>query len=217
VLLRYIEVPDPATEERASSGRRMSEIARQPKFAVAVLAGAVGYGVMNLLMTSTPIAMGACGHPFGDAAFVISSHVIGMFAPSFVTGTLIRRFGVLPVMFVGALLNVVAIATAVSGLSVTHFWLSLVLLGVGWNFLYVGATTLLTETYRPEERAKAQGANEFAIFVMMVVSSLTSGVIVTGAGWDLLNLAALIPLAAVALAIPWLAIAQRSKRAVAAA
>jgi MFS family permease len=217
LLLRYIEVPDPATEERASSGRPMREIASQPKFAVAVLAGAVGYGVMNLLMTSTPIAMGACGHPYGDAAFVISSHVIAMFAPSFVTGTLIRRFGVLPVMFVGALLNVGAIGTAVSGLSVTHFWLALVLLGVGWNFLYVGATTLLTETYRPEERAKAQGANEFAIFVMMVVSSLSSGVIVTGAGWELLNLAALIPLAAVALAIPWLAIAQRSKRAVAAA
>ena len=217
VLLRYVEMPDPATEERASSGRPMREIARQPKFAVAVLAGAVGYGVMNLLMTSTPIAMGACGHPFGDAAFVISSHVIAMFAPSFVTGALIRRFGVLPVMFAGALLNVAAIATAVSGLSVQHFWLSLVLLGAGWNFLYVGATTLLTETYRPEERAKAQGANEFAIFVMMVISSLSSGVIVTGAGWELLNLAALIPLAAVALAIPWLAIALRAKRAVAAA
>jgi MFS family permease len=138
-----------------------------------------------------------------------------MFAPSFVTGALIRRFGMLPVMFVGALLNVAAIATAVSGLSVQQFWLSLVLLGVGWNFLYVGGTAMLTETYRPEERAKAQGANEFAIFVMMVVSSLTSGVIVTGAGWALLNLAALIPLAAVAIAILWLAIAQRPKRAVA--
>jgi MFS family permease len=217
VLLRYIDVPEPGAEARASSGRPMREIALQPKFAVAVLAGAVGYGVMNLLMTSTPIAMGTCGHPYGDAAFVISSHVIAMFAPSFVTGGLIRRFGVLPVMFAGALLNVAAIATAVSGLSVTHFWLSLVLLGVGWNFLYVGATTLLTETYRPEERAKAQGANEFAIFVMMVVSSLSSGLLVTGAGWELLNLAALIPLAAVAIAIPWLAIEQRSKRAVAGA
>ena len=195
----------------------MREIARQPKFMVAVLSGAVGYGVMNLLMTSTPIAMGACGHPYGDAALVISSHVIAMFAPSFVTGMLIRRFGVLPVMFVGALLNVTAIATAVSGLSVAHFWLSLVLLGVGWNFLYVGGTTLLIGTYRPEERAKAQGANEFAIFVMMVVSSLTSGVIVTGAGWELLNLAALIPLVVVGISIPWLAIAERSKRAVAGA
>jgi MFS family permease len=216
-LLRFVEVPKRAAEERAASGRPMREIARQPKFMVAVLSGAVGYGVMNLLMTSTPIAMGACGHPFGDAAFVISSHVIAMFAPSFVTGALIKRLGVLPIMFVGALLNVGAIATAVSGISVMHFWSSLVLLGVGWNFLFVGATTLLTETYRPEERAKAQGANEFAIFVMMLVSSLSSGMIVTGAGWELLNLAALLPLAAVALAIPWLASALRSKRAVAGA
>jgi MFS family permease len=217
VLLRLVEVPNPAAEERATSGRPMHEIARQPKFMVAVLSGAVGYGVMNLLMTSTPIAMGACGHPFGDAAFVISSHVVAMFAPSFVTGALIKRFGVLPVMFVGALLNGGAIATAVSGISVQHFWLSLVLLGVGWNLLYVGATALLTETYRPEERAKAQGANEFAIFVMMLVSSLSSGMIVTGAGWELLNLAALLPLGAVVLVIPWLAIALRSKRAVAGA
>jgi len=214
-LLRFIQVPEPAAEERAASGRPMREIARQPKFAVAVLAAAIGYGVMNLLMTSTPIAMGACGHPYGDAAFVISSHVIGMFAPSFVTGTLIRRFGILPVLFTGALLNVAAIATAVSGISVAHFWMSLVLLGVGWNFLYVGGTALLTETYRPEERAKAQGANEFAIFVMMVISSLSSGMIVTGAGWELLNLAALLPLGAVLVAIAWLATVQRSQRAVA--
>jgi MFS family permease len=214
-LLRFIQVPEPAAEERAASGRPMREIARQPKFAVAVLAAAIGYGVMNLLMTSTPIAMGVCGHPYGDAAFVISSHVIAMFAPSFVTGGLIRRFGILPVLFTGALLNVAAIATAVSGISVAHFWTSLVLLGVGWNFLYVGGTALLTETYRPEERAKAQGANEFVIFVMMVISSLSSGMIVTNAGWELLNLAALLPLGAVLVAIPWLAIVQRSQRPVA--
>ena len=164
-----------------------------------------------------PLAMGACGHPYGDTAFVISSHVIGMFAPSFVTGALIRRFRVLPVMFVGALLEVGAIATAVSGITVPHFWLSLVVLGIGWNFLYVGGTTLLTESYRPEERAKAQGANEFAIFVMMVISSLSSGMIVTGAGWELLKLAALLPLAAVVVAIAWLAIVLRSKGAVAGA
>ena len=217
VLLSFIEMPEPAAAERAATGRPMRQIALQPKFAVAVLSGAVGYGVMNLLMTSTPIAMGACGHAFGDSALVISSHVIGMYAPSFVTGSLIKRAGVLPVMFVGALLNIGAIATAVSGESVPHFWLSLVLLGVGWNFLYVGGTTLLTETYRPEERAKAQGANEFAIFVMMVISSLSSGMIVTGAGWELLNLAALIPLAAVLVAIPWLAVKLRSRGAMAGA
>ena len=216
-LLHYIEIPDPSAEERAASGRPIREIARQPKFVVAVLAAAIGYGVMNLLMTSTPIAMGACGHPYGDAAFVISSHVIGMFAPSFVSGPLIKRIGVLPVMFAGALLNVAAISIAVSGISITHFWWALVLLGVGWNFLYVGGTTLLTETYRPEERAKAQGANEFAIFLMMVISSLSSGMIVTGPGWELINLLALLPLAAVIVSIPLLALIERSRRAVAGA
>ena len=214
-LLQFVRIPDPTDAERAASGRPLRELARQPKFAVAVLAAAIGYGVMNLLMTSTPIAMGACGHPYGDAAFVISSHVIGMFAPSFVTGPLIRRAGVLPVMFAGGLLNVAAIAIAVTGISVAHFWWSLVLLGVGWNFLYVGGTTLLTESYRPEERAKAQGANESAIFVMMVISSLSSGVIVTGPGWDLINLLALLPLLVVLLSIAWLAMVLRSHRAVA--
>lgn len=211
-LLRFIQIPNPTGAEQAASGRPMREIARQPKFAVAVAAGAIGYGVMNLLMTSTPIAMGVCGHPYSDAAFVISSHVIAMFAPSFVTGRMIRHLGLLQVIVAGALLNVAAIAVAASGISVAHFWWSLVLLGVGWNFLYVGGTTLLTETYRPEERAKAQGVNDFAIFVMMTISSFTSGVIVTNAGWQLLNLAALLPLVVVIAATAWLALQQRSRR-----
>jgi MFS family permease len=140
-----------------------------------------------------------CGHPYGDAAFVISSHVIAMFAPSFVTGGLIKRLGVIQVMLAGAALNVASIAIALSGVAVANFWWSLVLLGVGWNFLYIGATTLLTETYRPEERAKAQGANETAIFVMMAVSSFSSGMIVTNAGWEKVNYAAA-PLIAVVIA-----------------
>jgi len=171
LLLRFIRIPTPSAAEQHESGRPLMVIAAQPKFFVAVLAGAIGYGVMNFLMTSTPIAMGVCGHPYGDAAFVISSHVVAMFAPSFVTGALIRRLGVLPVMFLGALLNVASIAFALSGVSVPQFWGSLVLLGVGWNFLYVGGTTLLTQTYRPEEMARAQGANEQAIFLMMAISS----------------------------------------------
>ena len=168
-------------------GRPLRKIATQPKYIVAVLAGAIGYGVMNFLMTSTPIAMGVCGHPYGDAAFVISSHVVAMFAPSFVTGPLIKRLGVIPVMLAGAALNIVSIAIALSGVAVANFWWSLVLLGVGWNFLYIGGTTLLTETYRPEERAKAQGANEYAIFAMMALSSFFSGMIVTNAGWEKVN------------------------------
>ena len=208
-LLSMIRIPEPTAAEQAASGRPLREIAAQPKFVVALLAGAIGYGVMNFLMTSTPIAMGVCGHPFGDAAFVISSHVVAMFAPSFFTGALIKRLGVLPVMMAGAILNLGAIAAALSGVSVSQFWWSLVLLGVGWNFLYTGGTVLLTESHRPEERARAQGANELAIFMMMAVSSLTSGLIVTGAGWEKVNLTALPLVAVVMVAIAWLGLRNR--------
>jgi MFS family permease len=216
LLLRLIRIPTPSAAEQSASGRALSAIAAQPKFIVAVLGGAIGYGVMNFLMVSTPIAMQACGHPYGDAAFVISSHIIGMFAPSFVTGPLIRRVGVLPVMFAGALFNFAAIAIALSGISVAQFWWSLVLLGIGWNFLYIGGTTLLTETYRPEERAKAQGTNEQAIFIMMAISSLTSGMTVTSAGWERVNLFALPLVGTVAIAIVWYALRERSRKVAAA-
>ena len=204
-LLKATRIPDPTAAEQASGGRSLREIAAQPKFFVAVLSGAVGYGVMNLLMTATPIAMGLCGHPFGDAAFVVSSHVIAMFAPSLIAGSLIKRFGVLNIILAGAVLNVACVAVALTGIDVGHFWLSLVLLGVGWNFMYIGGTTLLTETYRPEEKAKAQGANDMCIFVMMVISSLTSGMLVTTAGWNKVNLFALPLLALVGAAALWLA------------
>ena len=212
VLLRFIRIPDPTASERAAAGRPLAEIAAQPKFIVAVLSGAIGYGVMNFLMVSTPIAMRACGHPYGDAAFVVSWHVVGMFAPSFITGGLIRRMGVLPVMLAGVLLNFAAIGIALSGIAVAQFWWSMVVLGVGWNFLYIGGTTLLTETYRPEERAKAQGANDQAIFIMMVVSSLTSGATVTTAGWERVNLMAVPMVAVVAVALLWFMLRGRAHR-----
>ena len=191
VLLAFLRLPSTGSQEAGPRGRPLAEIAAQPKFIVAVLSAAVGYGVMNFLMTSTPIAMQVCGHPYGEAAFVISWHVMGMFAPSFFTGPLIRRAGVFPVLIAGALLNLAAIGIALSGVAVANFWWSLVILGVGWNFLYIGGTALLTESYRPEERATAQGANETAIFAMMAISSLSSGMIVTGGGWQKVNLAAL--------------------------
>jgi len=203
-ILSRIRVPALSAEEQARKGRPMSEIARQPKYVVAVTAAAISYGVMNFLMVSTPIAMGVCGHPYGDAAFVISSHVVGMFAPSFFTGSLIKRFGTIQVMLVGAVLNIVSIGIALAGIAVANFWWALVLLGVGWNFLYIGATTLLTETYRPEERAKAQGVNEFAIFAMMAVSSFTSGMIVANAGWEKVNYAATPLIAIVVVALVYL-------------
>jgi MFS family permease len=208
-LLRFIRIPTPSAAERAASGRPLAEIATQPKFIIAVLSAAIGYGVMNFLMTSTPIAMQICGHPYGAAAFVISSHVIGMFAPSFITGALIRRFGTIRVMLTGALLNLLTVGIALNGITVGHFWWALFLLGVGWNFLYTGATTLLTETYRPEERAKAQGANDQVIFLVMLVSSFTSGATVTTAGWARVNLFALVLVVLVTAALAWFAFRQR--------
>jgi predicted MFS family arabinose efflux permease len=215
VLLRFIRIPTPSASEQAATGRPLAQIAAQPKFLVAVFSGAVGYGVMNFLMTSTPIAMQVCGHPYGDAAFVISSHVVAMFAPSFVTGRLIRAAGVLPVMLAGALLNLLCIGVALAGIAVANFWWSMVLLGVGWNFLYIGGTTLLTETYRPEERAKAQGANDQCIFIMMAVSSFTSGMTVTSAGWARVNIMALPLVGAVVAALIWFALRRRAEQAAA--
>ena len=215
VLLRFIRIPNPTAAEQAAKGRPLAEIAAQPRFIVAVLAGALGYGVMNFLMTSTPIAMGVCGLPYSDAAFVISSHVVAMFAPSFFTGSLIKRFGVLTVMFTGALLNLVSIGIALSGISIAHFWVALVALGLGWNFLYIGGTTLLTDTYRPEERAKAQGTNDQAIFIMMAISSFTSGLTVTSSGWERVNLFALPLVALVAAAIVWYGLHTRTAKAAA--
>jgi MFS family permease len=216
LLLRLVRIPTPSAAEQAATGRPLGAIVAQPRYVIAVLSAAIGYGVMNFLMTSTPIAMQVCGHPYSDAAFVISWHVVAMFAPSFFTGPLVRRVGPLPVMFAGALLNFAAIGIALSGISVPQFWWSLVFLGVGWNFLYIGGTTLLTETYRPEERAKAQGANDQAIFIMMVISSFTSGATVTAAGWERVNLFALPLVAVVAVAIVWFALHERARKAAAA-
>src|SRR3954463_7990743 len=216
-LLRQIRIPPPSAAERESSGRPLREIAAQPKFIIAVLSGAISYGVMNFLMVSTPIAMQVCGHPYSAAAFVISGHIVGMFGPSFFTGHLIKRFGVLNVMLAGAALNLVCIGIALAGISIAHFWGSLLLLGVGWNFLYTGGTTLLTETYRPEEKAKAQGANDQCIFIMMLVSAFSSGLTVTTAGWERVNFFALPLIAVVAGALIWFMFHQRAAQRAAAA
>jgi MFS family permease len=215
VLLRFIQIPNATPSEKTAPGRPLLEIAAQPKFVIAVLSAAIGYGVMNFLMASTPIAMQICGHPYGDAASVISAHVVGMFGPSFFTGALMRRFGVLTVMFTGALLNFVTVAIALSGITVAHFWWALMLLGVGWNFLYIGGTTLLTETYRPEERAKAQGAMDQAIFIMMVISSLSAGMTVTMSGWERVNLLALPMIALIVAGLAWFALHERARKAAA--
>lgn len=187
LVLRWLEIPRLPASERTSTGRPLVQIAKQPAFIVAVLCGMVGYGVMNLLMTATPLAMDARHHAFSDAAFVIQWHVVGMFAPSFITGSLIQRFGLTRVMLTGVVLNFICVAIALSGAEVVHFWGAMVMLGVGWNFMFVGATALLTESHTAAERAKVQGVNDAAIFLTMVVSSLSSGALFSYQGWHLMS------------------------------
>ena len=161
-------------------------------------------------MAATPIAMQQCRHPFDSAALVLEWHVLGMFVPSFFTGHLIRHIGALPVMAIGVLLNLACVAVALSGIDLMQFLVALFLLGVGWNFLYTGGSSLLTKTYRPEEKTRAQGAMDFCVFTTMALSSFGSGALVTTGGWAWLNLGSLIPIGAVALLLVWLAAARPS-------
>jgi MFS family permease len=206
VVMRRIQFP-PLHESNpaAEPGRSLRELARQPTFVVAIVCAALGYGVMNLLMAATPIAMQQCSHPFSDAAIVLEVHVLAMFVPSFFTGHLIKRFGVLPVMTTGALLTLGCVLFALSGDDVMHFAGALGALGVGWNFLYIGGTTLFTETYRANERTTAQAAMDTSVMATMAVTSFSSGALVTTGGWSLMNLGTLVPIAATALALLWLA------------
>ncbi|MBK9136957.1 MAG: MFS transporter [Betaproteobacteria bacterium] len=207
-FIRFPEHKPPAPGE--SSGRSVAELARQPLFFIAVMAAALGYGVMNLLMAATPLAMQQCQHPFDRAALVLEWHVLGMFVPGFFTGHLIKRFGALPVMGVGVLLNLACVVVALSGVDLMQFLIALTALGVGWNFLYTGATTLFTTAYRPEEKNKAQGAMDMCVFGTMAFTSFASGALVTTQGWTLLNLGSLVPIALVAMALLWLAAQRRA-------
>lgn len=211
VLMHFVRFPAVVSGSAAqtSAGRPLWEIARQPVFLVAVVGAALGYGVMNLLMAATPLAMQVCGYPFDDAALVLQWHVIGMFAPGFFTGHLIRRFGTLTIMGVGVLLNGLCIMIALSGVDLHQFLLALFLLGVGWNFLFTGSTTLALQSYRPEEKDRAQAAINFSVFAVMALSSFASGALVTTRGWQILNYGSLIPVALMGLALIWLARRQR--------
>ena len=212
-LLAFIDFPAPPPKHASGgSGRPLGVIMRQPVFIVAAAAGALGYGVMNLLMAATPIAMQVCGLPFSDVAWVLEWHVIGMFAPGFFTGHLIKRFGTLPIMATGLALNIVCVLIALSGVEFKQFLVALFLLGLGWNFLFTGATTLALTAYRPEEKDKAQGALNFCVFAVLAVSSLASGVLVTTQGWALLNIGSLLPLGLTGLALGWLGLQQRRLR-----
>ncbi|WP_439520582.1 MFS transporter [Hydrogenophaga sp.] len=206
-LMRFPPVPPPTA--KADQGRPLREIMRQPIFIVATAGAALGYGVMNLLMAATPLAMQVCGFPFEDAALVLEWHVIGMFAPGFITGHLIKRFGVLTIMGVGVVLNAACIAIALSGVDLHQFLIALFLLGVGWNFLFTGSTTLSLQAYRPEEKDRAQAAINFCVFATMAFTSFASGALVTTQGWQWLNVGSLVPVALTGLALIWLAWSRR--------
>ena len=205
--VRFAPLP---TKKNTDPGRPLAQIMRQPVFIVAAATGALSYGVMNLLMAATPIAMQQCGLPFADAALVLQWHVIGMFAPGFFTGHLIRRFGALPIMGVGVALNLGCILIALSGVDLHQFLIALFLLGVGWNFLFTGSTTLSLSAYSAQEKDRAQGALNFFVFATLALSSFFSGVLVTSSGWALLNWGSLVPVALTTAALVWLAQKQRS-------
>ena len=211
VLMAFIRFAPAPARNAVYGGRPLAEIMRQPVFIVAAVSGALSYGVMNLLMAATPIAMQQCRLPFSDAALVLEWHVIGMFAPGFFTGHLIKRFGALPIMGVGLVLNFICILVALSGVELHQFLIALFLLGVGWNFLFTGSTTLSLAAYRPEEKDRAQGALNFFVFATLAVSSLASGVLVTTQGWTLLNLGSLLPVLATGASLVWLALRPASR------
>ncbi|MFN7777979.1 MAG: MFS transporter [Betaproteobacteria bacterium] len=198
------------------AARPLREIAAQPTYVVAVLVGAISYGAMNLLMTATPLAMKVCGFGYPDAADVIKWHVIAMFAPGFFTGGWVKRWGAPRVMLAGCALMFVTIAVAHAGLTYWHFWIALVLLGLGWNLMFTGATTLLTTTYCAAEKAKAQGINDLVVFLTMVTSSAASGALVSSTGWLDLNLFSLPAVALATVAVLYLLLRGPAARAAAA-
>jgi len=202
ITVSFMDLPAPAKNSQSKyQGRTLSAIAAQPVFIIAVLCATIGYGVMNLLMTATPLAMHHHHMDLSDTAFVIQWHVVAMFAPSFVTGHLVKYFGIRAILLTGAVICLVCVFTNLIGQSVWHFWIALILLGVGWNFLFVGGTTLLTDAYQPEEKSRTQAMNDFIVFSTVSVTALSSGTIHHHFGWLTVNLCVLPFLALVILCL----------------
>jgi len=207
LLVWNIDFPPASPPTPVGSKTKLST--RPPAFFIAILLAALGNGMMNLLMAATPIAMKQCHHPFSATTVVLESHVVAMFLPSFVTGSLIRRIGAQPVLWVGLGIYLVCSLIALAGTDMMHFLGSLIALGIGWNFLFVGATTLFTATYPPDEKNAAQGTMDFFVYLTLVVTSFSSGALVTAGGWTWMNLAALAPLGLMTLALAWLGFSRR--------
>jgi len=206
LISSFLKLPKLHSGEKTmhSKVRPLFQIVRQPSYLVAVICGMCGYGVMALIMTATPLAMQAHAYPFSDTSFVIEWHVLGMYVPSFFTGHLIHRFGCLRIMLLGALAGLACVAINLGGTSVTHFWLALSLLGISWNFLFIGATTMLTETYRTGENSRAQAVNDFSVFSTVALASLSAGALQSRLGWAAVNLGAIAPLLVTVLSLLWL-------------
>ena len=197
-LLWMLRAPPPQSAVVEGTARPLGTIARSPGFVVAVTAGIVSYGLMAFIMTAAPMAMVGCGHTVGEAALGIQWHVLAMFAPSFFTGHLIARFGKIAITALGLVLIAASGLLALAGLELLHFWGSLILLGVGWNFGFIGATAMVTDTYTPAERAKVQALNDFLVFGTVAVASFGSGRLLNTSGWETIN-TLMLPLIAVVL------------------
>jgi MFS family permease len=212
VLLLAVDIPKPQ-EQGGSSGRPLGEIAAQPRYVVAALTGMLSYGIMMLVMTATPVAMLGCGFTVQDSSWVIQWHALAMFVPSFFTGHLIARFGAEKISAFGMLLLVLAAVAGLAGIAFENFAVGLVLLGLGWNFGFIGGTTMLTSTYEPAERNKAQGLNDLLIFGTTAIASLSAGKLLAGFGWNAVNYA-VFPMVILALVmIAWLMTHQRARPA----
>jgi MFS family permease len=205
IVMQFMDFPDDyRTNQATHTGRPLKEIILQPAFLVALIGSALGYGVMNLMMAGTPLAMQVCGFDFANTAQVLQYHVIGMFAPGFFTGHLVKRYGPIPMMTIGVTLNFISIFIMLSGSDLYHFLVALFLLGVAWNFLFNASTILALSAFRPEEKNKAEATINFCVFGTMAVSSFSSGALVTTQGWQFLNIGSLAPTVIISCAIGWL-------------
>jgi MFS family permease len=213
-VITTVQIPRPSIDDVAGPQRPWPELLRQPRLIVAMASAIIAYALMNLMMTAAPVAMKMCGFDTKASSWVIQWHVLGMFVPSFFTGVLIKRFGVNLITALGMVLLITAGVAGLLGITFGHFAVGLILLGLGWNFGFIGGTTMLTECYRPSERAKVQAANDFGISAMMTVASASSGQMLSHWGWQSVPLA-LFPFALLALTlIGWLVFSKAISRTV---